>query len=150
MARTTEHPGRRGLSRWPRMLFAGTAAILAPILAIPLLFNSATTELWWLLLPLYFLVVIAPGAVMALLASPGETNPWRTTGIRISLVAYMGVAFGAVLSSTSPGAWLYSISLRACVLAGLYTLPAYLVTRRRKGADEQPDSHEQRDAWRPS
>jgi hypothetical protein len=93
MLRNTVRASPGGLSRWPRILFLGTVALGCAVLVGLGVYglavhkqvspNAAGTLLLGIL-------TLGPGCILAWLASQGEANPWRTTGIWVSVLSYMG------------------------------------------------------------
>lgn len=93
MRRTNVDMRAGGLSHWPRRLILGTVvlgfAVLVGLWAYGLAIDKAVSPnvAGTLLLGC---LTLGPGCILARLACPGEANPWRTTGIWIALLSYLG------------------------------------------------------------
>lgn len=99
-----------GLSRWPRVLFLGAAAFALAVLIGEVVYGWAVNQTVFTgdSADAVGAGIFAgmPGCILALLAAPGEANPWRTTGIWITLLAYVGFVCGFSLVGISGAIWL--------------------------------------------
>ena len=98
-----------GLSRRPRILFLGTVvlgfAVLVGLWAYGLVVNKdvSPNAAGTLLLGI---LTLGPGCILARLASPGEANPWRTMGIWIALLSYIGSIAAVMLVLIGDAIWM--------------------------------------------
>ncbi len=125
------------LSHWPRCLaLVVTAVLMAAMLAEWVAFSG-----WGQIIGQYSqaaVVMVFVGGLLAVLARPGEANPWRTAGVWTTLLAYGGTVIGQLWNAwwnmagngeaVQAGSWFMLLLMAAWVLAGVYTLVAYALT----------------------